>query len=810
MQALYRAYRGFVTARTWSSYPKGDNRIAYRPVLEVQNAATLGKNGIKAVTLDLSGSTLDGEDSIKIVVKSGKSFTAPAAEGLPRSGSVPVGASLRWADESGNLYEPGDTVPASVSKLSVADGYTVTYLPGAYGTGSAVTDIKPYDSILTLRGTLFTRSGYTQTGWAAIDGGEKVYNFEDVYTADEALTLYPVWTPNRYTVTLDGNGGTPAQSTVTATYGKPLDQMPIPRYKGYFFLGWYDRQWGGKQYSDKQGQGTTPYDKAGDCTLYAMWEEAPLCTVTFDPNGGTLTGAATCEEKQNECIQRPYEEPIREGHIFRGWYTDAACKPEQKWDFDDPIPGNMTLYAGWDILSYVIRVKFANGEPDSIIDQNYDTAITVPDDPTREGYTFIGWDTPFPKKMPAKIMEITALWQINRYKITFDTDGGSEIDSIEQDYDTEITAPDAPTKEGYTFIGWDTTVPKKMPSKDMTVKALWKDIEKPTGKISLDTNEWKTLLNTITFGLFFKDTQTVTITATDNSGDAVKIEYLLSAKALTEAELADAAFTVYTAPSFSIDPDNEYIIYVRLTDTAGNTAYICSDGIVLDGTSPVIKGIENGKTYCEAQTVTIDEKYIDTVIVNETKVTLDENGSFTLAPADGEQKITVTDKAGNTSEMIVTVNDGHTFGEWASNGDGTHTHKCTVNGCNGFETKDCSGGKATCTEKAVCEVCGKAYGELDANNHSDLKHIDAKAATKDAEGNIEYWYCEGCGKYYGDTDATKEITKAATITAKLPDDPKTPQTGDNSNLMLWFALLFISGGAVIGATVVSKKKKHNI
>ena len=810
VQALYRAYRGFVTARTWSSYPKGDNRIAYRPVLEVQNAATLGKNGIKAVTLDLSGNTLDGEDSIKIVVKSGKSFTAPAAEGLPRSGSVPVGASLRWADESGNLYEPGDTVPASVSKLSVADGYTVTYLPGAYGTGSAVTDIKPYDSILTLRGTLFTRSGYTQTGWAAIDGGEKVYNFEDVYTADEALTLYPVWTPNRYTVTLDGNGGMPAQSTVTATYGEPLDQMPIPRYKGYFFLGWYDRQWGGKQYSDKQGQGTTPYDKAGDCTLYAMWEEAPLCTVTFDPNGGTLTGAATCEEKQNECIQRPYEEPIREGHNFRGWYTDAACKPEQKWDFDDPIPGNMTLYAGWDILSYVIRVKFANGEPDSIIDQNYDTAITVPDDPTREGYTFIGWDTPFPKKMPAKIMEITALWQINRYKITFDTDGGSEIDPIEQDYDTEITAPDNPTKEGYAFIDWDTTVPAKMPARDMTVKALWKDIEKPTGKISLDTNEWKTLLNTITFGLFFKDTQTVTITATDNSGDAVKIEYLLSAKALTEAELADAAFTVYTAPSFSIDPDNEYIIYVRLTDTAGNTAYICSDGIVLDGTSPVIKGIENGKTYCEAQTVTIDEKYIDTVIVNETKVTLDENGSFTLAPADGEQKITVTDKTGNTAEMIVTVNDGHTFGEWASNGDGTHTHKCTVNGCNGFETKDCSGGKATCTEKAVCEVCGKAYGELDANNHSDLKHIDAKAATRDAEGNIEYWYCEGCGKYYGDADATKEITKAATITAKLPDDPKTPQTGDNSNLMLWFALLFISGGAVIGATVVSKKKKHNI
>ena len=121
-----------------------------------------------------------------------------------------------------------------------------------------------------------------------------------------------------------------------------------------------------------------------------------------------------------------------------------------------------------------------------------------------------------------------------------------------------------------------------------------------------------------------------------------------------------------------------------------------------------------------------------------------------------------------------------------------------------------TGGKATCKDKAACEVCGKAYGELDATNHLDLKHIDAKAATKDAEGNIEYWYCEGCGKYYSDAAATKEITKAATITAKLPDNPKSPQTGDTSNLALWIALLFISGGAVIGTTVVSKKKKHNI
>ena len=121
-----------------------------------------------------------------------------------------------------------------------------------------------------------------------------------------------------------------------------------------------------------------------------------------------------------------------------------------------------------------------------------------------------------------------------------------------------------------------------------------------------------------------------------------------------------------------------------------------------------------------------------------------------------------------------------------------------------------TGGKATCTKKAVCEVCRKAYGELDANNHADLKHIDAKAATKDSEGNIEYWYCEGCGEYYSDAAAAKEITKAETVTAKLPGEPKSPQTGDNSSLMLWIALLFISGGVLTGISVCGKKKKFFI
>ena len=116
-----------------------------------------------------------------------------------------------------------------------------------------------------------------------------------------------------------------------------------------------------------------------------------------------------------------------------------------------------------------------------------------------------------------------------------------------------------------------------------------------------------------------------------------------------------------------------------------------------------------------------------------------------------------------------------------------------------------TGGKATCKDKAVCDYCGKSYGELDANNHANLKHIPAKAATKEAEGNIEYWYCEGCDKYYSDAEALNGIVKGSFLIMKLSDEPKSPKTGDNSNRILWAALLFIGGGVCAALTVKRRK-----
>ena len=828
--ASYRVVRGYFSARflndklAANSFPY----VGFRPVLEVLNPDTLGSDGLKVVTLDLGGGTLgNSSEDIQIIVKNGESFTAPATEGLSRPNSISEDAQLYWSDENGNCYKPGDTVPADVSMLSITGDYEVIYLPGTYGTGSAVTDMKPHNNILTLRGALFTRAGYTQVGWSTVDGGEKVYGFEDVYTQNEALTLYPVWNTNKYTITFDTNGGSEI-TPITQDYGTEITAPDNPTRKGYTFKGW-----------DKEIPETMP---AENITVKAQWKINQY-TIAFDTNGGSEIAPIT---------------------------------------------------------------------------QDYGTEITAPDNPTRKGYTFKGWDKEIPKTMPAENITVKAQWEINQYTISFDTNGGSEIDSITQDYGTAITAPADPTRKGYTFKGWDKEIPETMPAENITITARWKDTEKPTGEIIIGTNKWNEFLNKLTFGIFFKDTQEVTINAVDNSG-VVFVSYLVTDKELSEAELNSLVFRAYEEP-FSIDPNGEYIIYVMLVDENINITYLRSDRITLDNIQPVISGIENGKTYCEAQTVTVDEKYVDTVTVNGTAVTLDADGGFVLPPTNGEQKIVVTDKAGNNAEMTVTVNNGHTFGEWVSDNDGKHTRKCTVDGCDAFETENCSGGNATCTEKAVCDVCGKAYGEFDGTNHEGgvqewttrtafnheqkwnccgavivaseahewkdgvcrecgyvclhndadkdhicdyckktiSEHVDkdknhicdycektiSEHVDKDKDHICDYCektisehvdkdknhvcdYCEKTISEHVDKDKdhicdyckktisahedapTKEIKKADTVTAKLPDDSKSPQTGDNSNLILWIALLIISGGVMKGVTAFGKSKKHS-
>ena len=161
--------------------------------------------------------------------------------------------------------------------------------------------------------------------------------------------------------------------------------------------------------------------------------------------------------------------PSRQGYQFTDWYLD-----DTKYDFNAAVTGDMTLTAKWTANSYTITFDTDGGSAIDPITQDYGTAIAAPANPTREGYTFIGWDKAIPATMPAGDMTITANWTVNQYTITFDTDGGSTVAPITQDYGTAITAPEAPTKIGYTFAGWNPEIPATMPAENLTITAQWR------------------------------------------------------------------------------------------------------------------------------------------------------------------------------------------------------------------------------------------------------------------------------------------------------------------------------------------------
>ena len=327
-----------------------------------------------------------------------------------------------------------------------------------------------------------------------------------------------------------------------------------------------------------------------------------------------------------------------------------------------------------------------------------------------------------------------------------------------------------------------------------------------------------------------------------NSNDWINTDFVITAEKDWQLSLTNTAEGSWVNTlTESQETDKGIITFYVRNKTTGVISEIITELYKIDKTAPVISGADEGKTYCAAVTLTINESHLDKVTVNGAAATLTDD-KLILEPAEGEQTVIARDKAGNETGITVTVNDGHTWGEWESNGNGTHTRICKIDPDH-TETADCSGGEATCVEQAKCDICGAGYGELDPDNHSDLIHVAAKAPTTTEEGNIEYWYCKGCGKYYRDAETTQEITKEDTVIAKLPpesddsDDSgsskgqdssgssgessnqgnsgtsagsgSSASTGDNSNLMLWLVIMLVCGAGTAGTALSGKKKKRS-
>ena len=805
VEGMYLSRGGDFAAKAtfWARPTLPERDIGFRPVLELPT--DLAADSLKVVELFTKG-RMPGEtyNRINIIVKKGESFTAPSAEGLPRPDSISADTPMWWVDENLNFYKPGDTVPADVSSLSVLYGGLGLFLDRGDGevevTPDNYTDIfgdgtasfvlpkgKTYDS-LSVSDTLTKEDKLAFYSTGKLEKYNSVFpnlKLNNANLTSVTLSEDYVGRKSPLFITADGNNTIGSLDGI----GESFNTLCVLG-NGSLTLNsnlWLFRytQYGGG--SVTMTDGLTAYNLTIDSGSLTVTDDTQALTLhsfiySFYPSDGMrlFTGSSK-QDAADTALPKfsPEAQKLHERYLA----GEALTQEEDKVLSEASDKKQKDMLALLSDKTYV-RITDAwdvtyqpgeNGDGNAVTDiKLYNDSLTLRGALfTRAGYTQVGWSTVDGGEKVYGFEDIYAqnealtlypVWNTNKYTITFDTNGGSEIAPITQDYGTAITAPANPTREGYTFIGWDKEIPTTMPAENMTLKARWRDREKPTGEIIIGTNKWSEFLNELTSGLFFKEPQEVTINAADNSG-IVFASYLITDQDLSEAELGSLVYRAYDEP-FCIDPNGEYIVYAMLVDASLNITYLRSDRITLDNIQPVISGIENGKTYCEAQTVTIIEKYVDTVTVNGTAVTLDENGRFVLSPANGKQKIVVTDKAGNTAEMTVTVNDGHTLladdndcttpvyckfcneeviaakshrftGNW-QNDETAHWHECSTCG----KKPDLSvhipnRASATETEPVVCTVCGYLIEAAHGHIHNITGYWE-----KDEEN---HWHsCTGC------------------------------------------------------------------
>ena len=324
----------------------------------------------------------------------------------------------------------------------LAGGTLATANPTTYNIETAITLNNP------------TREGYNFAGWTgtAIDGSAVEVTIAAGNTGDRSYTA--TWTPITYDITLTLDGGT-ATNPATYTIESAAITLNNPTKTGYTFKGWKLNGAGEAMMSVTIAAGST-----GNKAYTATWQINQY-TITFDSNGGSEVDAIT--QDYNTAVTPPAA-PTKTGYTFAGWNQAVPTT----------IPAeNVTLTAQWTINQYTITFNTGGGSEVAAITQDYNTAVTAPAAPTKTGYTFKGWTPALPTTIPAENVTVTAQWQINQYTITFNTDGGTNVAAITQDYGTAVTAPTAPTKTGYTFAGWTPALPATIPAENMTVKAQW-------------------------------------------------------------------------------------------------------------------------------------------------------------------------------------------------------------------------------------------------------------------------------------------------------------------------------------------------
>ena len=284
---------------------------------------------------------------------------------------------------------------------------------------------------------------------------------------NDDLDYVATFAPITYAITYDLAGGTVATAN-PATYNVESAAITLvnPTREGYTFAGWT-----GTGLDAASTTVTIPAGSTGDRSYTATWTPITY-TIDYDLAGGSVAGGLPASYTI-ESAAITLVNPTRTGYTFKGWKLDGAGEAQMTVTIAAGSTGNKAYTATWQINQYTITFDSNGGSTVPSITQDYASAVTAPAAPTKTGYTFAGWNQAVPTTIPAENMTLTAQWTINQYTITFDTDGGSTVPSITQDYNSAVTAPADPTKTGYTFAGWTPAVPSTIPAEDITVKAQW-------------------------------------------------------------------------------------------------------------------------------------------------------------------------------------------------------------------------------------------------------------------------------------------------------------------------------------------------
>ena len=714
-----RAMRGYSSVRNWNFTNASDSgsHLGFRPILEVLNPDTLKPNGLKAVALDLGGGKLGGNsDNIQIIVKNGSEFTAPASDGLTRPDGD-TGSYFVWFGSDGNLYAPGESVSADVTKL------TAQFEPGVY-TVTITTDTLPDGKVGEAYSQTLSADGTTPITWSVENGDRPTGLSLNKDTGEISGTPTAAGT-STFTVKATNSAGSDTKElSITITKAAPAE------YTVRF---------------NANGGGGTMEDVTGVSGSYTL----PACGFT---------------------------EP--EGKQFKGWSTSADGSVISSTTYE--VSSDTTFYAIWESKEYSIIVtdgKATIGAGSEISKAAQGTTITLTANAAPDGKVFDKW-----------VVE----------------SGNTTL----EDANSETT----------TFI---------MPDSEVSVKATY------------------TIPHTHTYDQEIQKPETLK-SAADCTNDAVYFKSC-SCGEISTTETFTAAGTQLGhawASDWSKDTDNHWKECSRCHEKKDEAAHDYGSDNICDtcGYDKTVPHTHN-LTLVPAKAPTCTEKG------NAAYYTCDGCDKW-FEDATGASEI--TDKT-----SVILAATGHSVSDWKS--DNTdHWKECTVVGCGviieGSKAAHTAGEwiidtPATATTSGSkhkeCTVCGytmatetipatgggehtHSYGsewKNDADNHwhecscgdktdkaaHDFKWVVDKEATATQKGS-KHEECKVCGykKAAVEIPATGSTTKPSDPTQTNPNTgAESSKTGDKSNMILWIALLFISGGAVIGSTVYSKKKKEN-